>query len=181
MSFAQKRVIENTATADLIRVTGAVITIALLSQIVIPFKPVPLTGQTLGILLSAGILGRKKGMLAVLTYILLGTVGMPFFAGGNFGAARLAGPTGGYLAGFIAAAFLVGTLSDMGFMRSFKSAAVCMAAGNILIYSTGVLWLSRFTGWENVLGAGVIPFLPGDILKIIIAASVIPAASKMFR
>lgn len=180
--FANRTISRNPVQAiELVQVSAAVVTIAFLSQIVIPFKPVPFTGQTLGILLTAGLLGRKKGILAVLTYILLGTMGMPFFAGGDFGLARLAGPTGGYLTGFVVSTFLVGYLSDRGLFKDFRSAVICMSAGNIVIYALGTLWLSKFTGWENVLSAGVIPFIPGDIIKIIIAASLVPAASKLMK
>ncbi len=169
------------AVNELVPVLSAVILISVLSQIIIPANPVPFTGQTLGILMTAGVLGRKKGMLAVLTYILLGTMGMPFFAGGYFGLARLAGPTGGYLTGFIAATFLVGTLSDKGYCSTFRSSVLSMTAGSIVIYAIGVLWLSNFTGWENVLSAGVIPFIPGDIIKVIIASSLVPAGSRLIK
>lgn len=180
--FTNRTISRNNDQAfELVQVSSAVIAIALLSQVVIPMKPVPFTGQTLGILLTAGLLGRKKGILAVFTYILLGTMGMPFFAGGDFGLARLAGPTGGYLTGFAASAYLVGLLSDKGYFRTFRSAAVCMTAGNLVIYALGTIWLSKFTGWENVMNAGVIPFIPGDIIKIVIAASLVPAASKLIR
>ncbi len=167
--------------AELIPVMSAVVTIAALSQIVIPLKPVPFTGQTLGILLTAGILGRKKGMLAVLSYVLMGTMGMPFFAGGDFGIARLAGPTGGYLTGFIAASFIVGYLSDKGFFKSFSMSVICMTAGNLVIYISGILWLSRFIRTSDLLATGVYPFIPGDIFKIVIAASLVPAAKKYLK
>jgi biotin transporter BioY len=166
---------------DTIHIVSAAMMIALLSQIVIPLKPVPLTGQTLGILLTAGLLGRKKGIAAVFSYILLGTLGMPFFAGGDFGLARLAGPTGGYLIGFAAAAYFVGFMSDRGMFRSFKTAALLMMTGNAIIYIFGVLWLSNFVGWENVLSVGVYPFIPGDIIKILIAGSLVPIGSKYIK
>jgi biotin transport system substrate-specific component len=172
---------ENQAAKELLQVVAGIAVIAISAQIVIPFKPVPLTGQTFGVLLAAGILGRKKGMLSVFSYILFGTLGMPFFAGGDFGLARLAGPTGGYLAGFAAAAYLVGILSDLGFFNSFARSVLCMAAGNLVIYSLGVIWLSGFTGWENVLTAGVFPFIGGDIVKILFAASLVPATSKLIK
>lgn len=172
---------QNQTVKDISLVSGSVISIALLSQIIIPFKPVPVTGQTLGILLSAGLLGKKKGMLSVLTYILLGTMGIPLFAGGDFGLARLAGPTGGYLTGFLAAAFVVGTLKDKGFMSNFRNAALCMMAGNIVIYTFGLLWLSKFMMPTDLLTTGVYPFIPGDIIKIIIAASLIPAGKRFIK
>ncbi len=166
---------------ELTPVFSAILFIALLSQIVIPFKPVPFTGQTLGILLSAGILGRKKGMLAVLSYILLGTMGMPFFAGGDFGIARLAGPTGGYLIGFIAAAFIVGSLSDRGYFTTYRSAVLSMAAGNVLIYAVGLMGLYRFIRISDLMATGVIPFIPGDMIKILIAASIVPFSRNLLR
>lgn len=183
MNFNSTRTseIRSETTKDIIQIVSATIMIAILSQLVIPFKPVPFTGQTLGILLSAGLLGRKKGMAAVSTYILLGTVGMPFFAGGNFGLTRLAGPTGGYLIGFIAAAYIVGMMSDKGMFRSFRTAILAMIAGNAVIYIFGVLWLSNFVGWANVLNAGLFPFIPGDIIKILIAGALIPAGSKYIK
>ncbi|MFA7123714.1 MAG: biotin transporter BioY [Candidatus Delongbacteria bacterium] len=169
------------SVAELIPVISAVLGIAALSQIIIPLYPVPFTGQTLGILLSAGILGRKKGMLAVLSYILLGTMGMPFFAGGNFGLARLAGPTGGYLTGFIAASFIVGYLSDKGYFKNFTMSVICMTAGNLVIYISGVIWLSEFIRTSDLLATGVYPFIPGDMIKIVIAASLVPAARKYLK
>jgi biotin transport system substrate-specific component len=172
---------ENQAAKELLQVAAGIAVIAISAQIVIPFKPVPLTGQTFGVLLAAGILGRKKGMLSVFSYILFGTLGMPFFAGGDFGLARLAGPTGGYLMGFVAATYVVGFLSDLGSFRSFGRATLAMAAGNIVIYALGVLWLSGFTGLENVLSAGVYPFVAGDIVKILIAGSLVPAGSKLIK
>jgi biotin transporter BioY len=180
-NFTRVSVKETDFTKESVQIISATLLIAVLSQIVIPFKPVPFTGQTLGILFSAGLLGKKKGMAAVCTYILLGTVGMPFFAGGNFGLARLAGPTGGYLIGFVAATYVVGMMSDKGRFSSFRTAAIAMIAGNAVIYVFGVLWLSNFVGWTSVLNAGLYPFIPGDIIKILIAASLIPAGSKYIK
>jgi len=181
MYFSNVSSKSNELSTQIAQVVTATFLIAVLSQIVIPLYPVPLTGQTLGILLTAGLLGRKKGILAVSTYILLGTVGMPFFAGGDFGLARLAGPTGGYLIGFLAAAYIVGMMSDRGMFRSFKTSIFAMIAGNAVIYIFGVLWLSNFTGWENVLSAGVYPFIPGDMIKILIAGSLVPIGSKYIK
>jgi len=181
MYFSKISVKSKEFSNQIVQVSTATFLIALLSQIVIPLYPVPITGQTLGILLAAGLLGRQKGMLAVSTYIILGTLGMPFFAGGDFGLARLSGPTGGYLIGFAAAAYFVGLMSDRGMFRSFKTSTFAMIAGNTVIYIFGVLWLSRFVGWENVLSAGVFPFIPGDIIKILIAVSLVPLGSKYIK
>ena len=99
----------------------------------------------------------------------------PFSPGGSFGITTLVGPTGGYLVGFVAAAFIVGFLSERGWDRNPWSTAVSMLIGNGLIYVAGVLWLSRFVGWPVVLITGVLPFLAGDALKIALATVLLPA------
>ena len=148
-------------------------------QIPLPFSPVPITGQTFAVLFLAAIYGRKRGPAAVMTYLILGFSGLPVFAGGAFGAARLLGPTAGYLAGFLGAAFIVGTLSERGWDRRPWSTAASMIIGNLIIYIAGAAWLSRFVRWESALTIGDIPFLAGDILKIAFATLVLPAGWKL--
>jgi biotin transport system substrate-specific component len=151
--------------------------IALSAQLrfVLPFSPVPITGQTFAVLLVGALYGSKRGAATVLTYLGLGAMGLPVFAGGSLGIARLVGPTAGYLVGFLAAAFVVGLLSERGWDRKPWTTAVSMIVGNLIIYAAGVLWLSRFVGWQAVLGAGVLPFLVGDALKIGLAMLLLPA------
>lgn len=152
--------------------------IALSAQVRLPMWPVPVTGQTFGVLLVAALLGRRA-VFSVLAYLMQGTSGLPVFAGGAAGAAQLFGPTGGYLAGFVLAAYVVGWLCERGWDRRAGSVVLVMVLGNLVIYSVGVLWLSRFVGWDQVLALGVIPFLPGDILKIVLAALLLPAGWKL--
>ena len=166
---------------EVVLMLGGALLIALSAQLqfVLPFSPVPITGQTFAVLLVGALYGRKRGPATVVTYLALGALGLPVFAGGAFGVARLVGPTAGYLVGFVAAAFVVGVLSERGWDRKPWTTAVSMIIGNGLIYVAGVLWLSRFVGWPAVLSTGVLPFLAGDALKIALATVLLPAGWKL--
>lgn len=114
--------------------------------------------------------------LALLLYVLQGVAGLPFFAGGASGIARLLGPTGGYLIGFVFAAALTGWLSERGWDRRFLSTLLAMALGNAVIYLLGLPWLAQTVGWERAMAVGLLPFLPGDALKAVLAALMLPGA-----
>jgi len=146
--------------------------IALCAQaaIRVPFSPVPITGQTFGVLLVGALLGSRRGALSVLAYLAEGAAGLPVFAGGGSGVAWLAGPTGGYLFGFVVAAWVVGRLCEQAWNRRVAGAALVMLAGNAVIYLFGLLWLARFVGIDKVLALGLVPFVAGDLLKIALAA-----------
>ena len=144
-------------------------------QILLPFSPVPITAQTFAVLLIAALFGSKRGLATVITYLMYGAIGLPVFAGGTFGIMRLVGPTAGYLAGFLAAAYVVGSLSERGWDRKPWTAAASMIIGNVIIYAVGIIWLSRFVGWESVLRTGFLPFLPGDAFKIVLATALLPS------
>jgi biotin transport system substrate-specific component len=169
------------ATRELVLALGGALLIALAAQlrIFLPFSPVPVTGQTFAVLLLAALYGSRRGPAAVLTYLMLGVSGLPVFASAPAGLAVLGGPTAGYLAGYMPAAFVVGLLSERGAGRSAWSTAASMVLGNVIIYGAGVLWLSRFVGWDAVLGAGVLPFLVGDAIKIALATLALPAAWRV--
>ena len=154
---------------------GGSILIALLAQLEFPLWPVPITGQTFGVLLIGAVLGSRLGAITVLTYLAWGATGLPVFAGGHLGPATLFGPTGGYLLGFVPAAFVVGWLSERAWDRRILSTAGAMLLGTIVIYIPGILWLSRFVGWDHVLEAGLLPFIVGDLLKVALAALALPA------
>lgn len=162
-------------------ILGGSLLIALSAQIqfILPFSPVPITSQTFTVLLLGALYGSKRGPATVMTYLALGVMGLPVFAGGAFGVARLVGPTAGYLVGFLVAAFVVGLLSERGWDRKPWTTAASMIIGNGIIYMTGVLWLSRFVGWQAVLSTGFLPFLAGDALKIALATILLPVGWKL--
>jgi biotin transport system substrate-specific component len=145
---------------------------------------VPLTLQTLGILLVGATLGSRLGFLALLAYLLEGAMGLPVFAGGTGGLARILGPTGGFLLAFPLAAGLVGLLVErFGLDRSFLGTLLAMLAGNALLYLVGLPWLGawllgagKFTGLGGVLAMGLFPFIPGDLVKAVLAALLLPTA-----
>jgi biotin transporter BioY len=140
---------------------------------------VPVTGQTLAALLVGALLGSRRGSLALLAYLAMGLVGIPVFAGGGVGLARLVGPTGGYLVGLLAAAYAVGLLAERGWDRRPVTTALAMLAGNAVVYAFGLAWLAQFVGGEQVLAAGLLPFIPGDLFKIALAAGLLPTGWKL--
>ncbi len=182
LTLTRRISLRHTALMDALLVVGGSLIVAGLAQIRIPlpFTPVPLTGQTLGVLLVAAALGSSRGAASLALYLVEGILGLPVFAGSPLGVARLLGPTGGYLVGFIAAAFLVGYLAERGLDRDWKRVLIMFAAGTAVIYLFGVGWLAHFTGGlQNAFLAGLWPFLPGDILKAIVAAVLLPSAWRL--
>lgn len=148
-------------------------------QILLPFSLVPITGQTFAVLIIGALLGARRGSLAVLAYIIQGAAGMPVFAfGGGF--AVLFGPTGGYLIGFIHAAYLTGLLAEKGWDRRIGTTVLAMILGNIVIYTCGLFWLTCLMGFgAKVLTVGLYPFIIGDLLKIALAAALLPSGWKL--
>ncbi len=158
-------------------VLGGSVVVALSAQIAIPlpFSPVPITGQTLAALLIGALLGSRLGALCMLLYISEGVLGIPVFAGGAVGLMRLLGPTGGYLAGLVVAAYVTGLLAERGWDRRPLTALLAMLCGNIVIYVFGLSWLAHFLGGGQLLAAGLLPFIPGDLVKLGIAATLLPS------
>jgi len=155
--------------------------IALSARVAIPlpFSPVPITGQTLAVLLMAVLLGSHRASLCALTYLAEGAVGYPVFARGAAGVAHLLGPTGGYLFGFVAAAYAVGLLAERGWDSRYSTAFLAMLAGNVIIYLFGLPWLAVFVGWERTLALGLLPFIPGDIAKLLVATALLPWGRRL--
>ena len=150
-------------------------------RIPLPFTPVPLTGQTFAVLLAGIALGSRRGSASMLMYLVLGAIGLPVFAGSASGLAILAGPTGGYLVGFIGAAWVVGRMAEHGLDRDFRSIWLVFLAGEAVIYLFGLPWLSLFVGVQKVLVAGFLPFLPGDLVKLVAATLVLPSIWKLME
>src|SRR5260221_3902720 len=126
----------------------------------VPWSPVPITGQTFAVLLSGALLGPRRAFLAQALYLAEGACGLPVFAGGAAGLATFAGPTGGYLAAFPFAPALTGFLAARGWDRSVPAMAAAMLLGSVLIFVSGLAWLSRFVPGSSLLSAGLVPLLP---------------------
>jgi biotin transport system substrate-specific component len=142
------------------------------AAISIPIGPVPITLQVLFVLLAGAMLGARWGALSMVVYLLLGVIGLPVFAGGTSGLGVLFGPTGGYLFGFVLAAGVTGLLVDLREEKSLPWILPSMAAGLLVIYLLGVVWLSAQTGigLERAVEVGMLPFLLVDFLKILVGA-----------
>ena len=158
---------------------SALIALSAWVAIPLPFSPVPVTGQTFAGLLVGSVLGARRGAAAALAYLAEGAAGLPVFAGGASGPHVLAGPTGGYLAGFVLGAWVCGALAERGFDRRPMTTVASMAIGNVAILAPGLLWLSRFVGNSHVLAMGLYPFLAGDVVKVGLAAALLPLGWKL--
>jgi len=147
-------------------------------SIPIPGNPVPITGQTFGVLVAGGALGFRRGIAATAIYVLLGVIGLPFFALNKTGIEVLWGTTGGYLVGFIVAAAIVGRLAELGWDRSIAGAIGAMLIANAAIYVIAVPWLAVTAGYgpEEAIQKGFITFVVGDLIKLALAAVAFPAA-----
>jgi biotin transport system substrate-specific component len=184
MNFTDILTPENTIASkvkNIILVIGFSWLIAISAQISIqlPFSPVPITGQTLVVLLTGLILGKNLAFYSVGLYLAQGAAGMPVFAAGKSGLFTLLGPTGGYLLGFLAAAYVVGMLSELWHKRSLISTGTSFLIGNIIIYLFGLVWLARFVGEAQALQLGLYPFLVGDMLKILLGIVLVGGSSTL--
>ena len=157
--------------------------VAALAQISVPLWPVPITGQTFGVLIVGMAVGSKLGMLSLTLYMLEGICGLPVFANFSSGPGVIVGPTGGYIIGFIFAAGAIGYLAERKWDRSILSTALAMLIGNIILYIPGLIWLGLFFAGlgkpdplEASIVAGLFPFLIGDVLKLALAALLFPTA-----
>jgi biotin transport system substrate-specific component len=166
----------------LLIVGGSIVT-ALAAQIAIPlpWSPVPITGQTFAVLLCGATLGARRAFLAQLLYLAEGAVGLPVFAGGALGVAKLLGPTGGYLLVFPFAAAVTGLLAERGWDRHFSTMLVAMLLGSSVIFGLGLIGLSRFVPAPGLLAAGLWPFVPGDLIKSTLAALAFPITWQWVR
>lgn len=160
-------------------VVGFTLLTALAAQfrINLPFTPVPITGQTFAVLLAGGVLGSRAGAASQALYWLGGLV-FPFYAGGGSGWTIATGATGGYLAGFIVAAWVVGLLAERGQDRTVASAMPAFLAGTAIIYLFGVPWLAHSVGygWQEAMADGMVPFIIGDLAKVALAGVLLPGA-----
>jgi biotin transport system substrate-specific component len=161
-------------------ITGAALLTALLAQVAVPVpgSPVPITGQTLAVVLTAAALGPARGVAGQALYLLFGAVGLPFYSDATGGIQVLAGATGGYLIGFLPAALLVGLAAQHGHDRKIRRALPLFLAGQAVVFAIGVPWLAVVADLsaEQALRAGLYPFIAGGMVKAAIAGLLLPAA-----
>jgi biotin transport system substrate-specific component len=176
---------------DVLRIAAANILLVLCAHIAIPlpFTPVPITGQTFGVLLIAVLLGSRRGMLTCVLYLLEGIAGLPVFQPlGAPGPLRLAGPTAGYLLAYPCAAFVTGWLAEHVSARKFSRFAIvrltgALIAGEAIIFAGGCAWLAlgMRLGWTSAIYAGALPFVPGEIIKIALLLAVVRGAELAWK
>ena len=175
--------IDNAVVRNLILAIVGTLSLWVSAKVSIPFWPVPLTMQTLVVLVIGMAFGARLGAATVLLYLAEGAVGLPVFSGTpekGLGLAYMMSTTGGYLVGFVLAAGAVGFLAERGWDRSPLKTALAMVLGNVLIYVTGLLWLGTIVGWDKpVLAWGLTPFLAGDAVKIAAAAVLMPLVWRL--
>ena len=173
-------------TSDQLRMTVYASLLAALTAagayLAIPIGPVPIVLQNLFVLLTGLLLGPRWGTASVGIYLLAGALGLPVFAGGVGGIGRFAGPTGGYLLGFVPAVYVIGLISKKAGERMIFD-VIAMLCGSIIIYACGVTWLKILTNMtlSKTLAVGMFPFLPGDILKIAAAVPIAKALRPVIR
>jgi biotin transport system substrate-specific component len=148
-------------------------------EIRLPWTPVPVTGQTFAVLLSGVVLGARRAFAAQCLYLLEGASGLPFFAGGAAGVLKLVGPTGGYLMAFPFAAAITGVLAENAWDRRPVTMFFTMLAGSTVIFGLGLAQLSRYVPADTLLASGLLPFVPGDIVKSLLATAALPLAWKL--
>ncbi len=178
------RIFPHTATwlREILLVLVGSLFLAACAQIVIPLQPVPITGQTFGVLLIGATFGAKRGAATIVAYLIEGALGLPFFAAGKSGPAVLVGPTAGYLFGFVVAAWVIGWMAERGLERTIRTSFVPFLAGTGIIYLFGVSWLAFVLGdLSQAIAAGVLPFLVGDAIKLVAAAMTLPIAWRLVR
>lgn len=163
-------------------VFAAIICILSYVYLPIPFSTVPITGQTLGIMLAGSVLKVRQAALSVLIFLILGFIGIPVFAGGNSGIGVLLGPTGGYLVGFLVGVIVIGLLKGSK-NQIFRIALANIIGGIIVVYIIGVSWLSYSTGmnFTTAITVGAFYFLIGDTVKVILATSLAVTLNKQFK
>jgi biotin transport system substrate-specific component len=172
---------------DLLLVCGGTALVSACAQITIYHDPVPFTGQTFAVVLVGASLGAIRGAASLVLYLLVGLAGAHVYANGKHGWAVLSGSTGGYIVGFVAAAALIGWLAERGWDRRVSTAVSAMLTGNVVIYLFGLTWLHHWLGahpkygtsWSATFQDGLYPYVPGDLIKLYLAALALPVAWKL--
>ena len=175
----------STALSNAVLVASGVLGLAALAQIAIPIpgSPVPVTGQTLGVLILGTAYGSTLGVTTFAIYILAGVAGAPVFANSGHGLDRIVGATGGYLIGMLVATFVLGQLARFRLDQNFLTALPSMLIGTITTFAFGLVWLHQYTGqsWDWTIKAGLTPFIVGEVLKIAIAGTSLPVVWRFLK
>ncbi|MGE3711446.1 MAG: biotin transporter BioY [Hyphomicrobiaceae bacterium] len=172
--------IEKFAIGLSLAIVGSLI-LAASARMQVPFWPVPMTMQTLAVLVLAMLLGAKVGSGLVLLYVIEGMLGLPVFAGTperGIGVAYVVGPTGGYLLGFVLAAYVVGWLAERGYAAGWLRAIAAQGLGTAIILASGVAWLGGLIGYEKAIEVGLLPFILSSVAKVILGGLLVVAASR---
>lgn len=172
------RVLPRSLVTDAALVAGGAALTAALAQVYVPMWPVPITGQTLAVLLVGASLGALRGGLSMALYALVGALGAPVYSEAQGGLATLLGPTGGYIVGFVLAAALTGWLAQRRFDRTLVRGMLAFVAGSAVVFAIGLPWLHAVIGgtWAEALQGGLYPFVIGGLIKAAIAALVLRGA-----
>lgn len=160
---------------DVLLVIGGSLALTLSAKIQVPFWPVPITMQSMVALLIGLAFGWRLGALTILAYLAEGAMGLPVFAGIVAGPAYLAGPTGGYLFGFLLGGVFAGWAAERGWGRDLPHTILVMATGHVLLFAPGVLWLTILFGWHKAVAFGIAPFLLATLLKSSLGAAIMSA------
>jgi len=172
-----------TAGGELVAILAGSLLLTLSAKVAVPFFPVPMSMQTLAVISLGLFLGPVRGAAAVLAYLAQGAAGLPVFAGTpqqGIGLAYMAGPTGGFLVGFVLQAYVAGWLFHRGAGRSLWSAVAAALVAGAALYPAGLLWLGYVVGFDKpLLAMGLFPFIPGDIMKAALAALLFVAGSRI--
>lgn len=181
MSFSKQAdlSISKKSVQDIALLSAGVVLLSALAQISIPlpWTPVPITGQTFGVAVLSLGLGRRLGFASVVTYVFLGGLGAPIFANGKFGLSL--GPTLGYLVGMMLASLVMGSLSDRAWNRSFWKCYLACILGSVCTFGLGLFGLSFFVPKASLLSAGLWPFLPGDLIKSLLASGLVSSLARL--
>lgn len=163
---------------DIVLVAAGAALTAIAAQIAVPLWPVPITGQTLAVLLVGSTLGALRGSLSMILYALLGMVGLPVFSDTSSGLGVIAGPTGGYIVGFIFAAAFTGWFAQRNWDHRILRAILSFLGGTVVTFAIGLPWLGVVLGLslEATLSGGLYPFIVGGLVKALIAAGIISLA-----
>ncbi len=172
---------ENKFLYNILSIFSGVFLMSLLAQVTIPlpFTPVPITGQTFGVSLTALLWGRNRGCITLASYLALGALGLPVFAMGKSG--LFLGPTTGYLIGMFFASYAMGALADLGWTKSFSKTWLAAFCGSIITFAFGLFGLAFFIPKQQLLMAGLIPFLPGDIIKTLFASALAWRSTRFIK